>query len=111
MMDLDEPQSLVLAARPGALLDRVLPPSLPDPAVRAAAEETERRAMDRLHARLDAGEPQTRRLLLWLDFLHATRDCRAGRLAAAASAVTRARALVAPAIDPDLEALARRCGL
>ena len=48
---------------------------------------------------------------VWIDFLDAELACRQGRRAEAMGAVGRARALVAPAHDPDLEELAERCGL
>jgi hypothetical protein len=106
--DLDLDEALVRRLMPVGLVDRLLTAE-PDRDARSegAAHAAQRR--DRLHRLLDVREPQTRRVLLWGDFLAATRDCRLGLRATAAQAIARARALLATP-DPDLEALARRCG-
>ncbi|HEX2570320.1 MAG TPA: DUF2723 domain-containing protein [Polyangia bacterium] len=105
--DLDLAAALVRRLLPGGLVDRLLPAE-PELGQRAegAAHAVQRR--DRLHRLLDVREPQTRRVLLWGDFLAAARDCHLGLHATSAQTLARARGLLA-APDPDLEALAQRC--
>ena len=105
--DLDLDGEALPRLRPGGLIDAVLPDPLSD-GERSAAEGVARARIEAFGREVDLNEPQTRRLVLWLDFLDASRDCALGRRAAAAVAIERARGRLG-AKDPDLEALAARC--
>lgn len=105
--DLDLDTTLVRRLLPGGLVDH-LPPAAPEPSQRAERAAHAARRRDQLYRLLNAGEPQTRRVLLWGDFLAAARDCHLRLDATAAQAIARARGLLTVP-DPDLEALARRC--
>lgn len=105
--DLDLDMALVHRLMPGGLVDRLLP-TAPEPGLRAEGAVHAARRRDELHRLLDTREPQTRRVLLWGDFLAATRDCHLGLNATATLAIARARGLLTVP-EPDLDALAQRC--
>jgi hypothetical protein len=105
--DLDTPPALVPALHPYGLAEAVLPGLPPDR--RGALGTGAQRRRQQLQSRLDLGEPESRRVILWRSFVRAVLACQQGDRPGYQAERARARQLLTGGRSPELDELERGC--